>query len=212
MRTTTQDPLAEKYYDISPYAWCANNPVNLVDPDGKKTRIYVETQGLGHTFITTGIGKETIVYTYGRYNGTYKDKVFLESTSPIGDGVLLIKRDVDALNYLKEENDKNVKIYELLNINDSDIDLIFTNLFDSSDKIPLKYPDSGKIIDVYNLLTNNCTTKVLDVVNTLDEDFNVNTFVPFFLNTWLHIKTMENESEIKKINFNDILKEYDTKE
>ena len=35
MRTTTQDPLAEKYYDISPYAWCANNPVNLVDPDGK---------------------------------------------------------------------------------------------------------------------------------------------------------------------------------
>ena len=36
MRTTTQDPLAEKYYDISPYAWCANNPVNLVDPDGRK--------------------------------------------------------------------------------------------------------------------------------------------------------------------------------
>ena len=35
MRTTTQDPLAEKYYDISPYAWCTNNPVNLVDPDGK---------------------------------------------------------------------------------------------------------------------------------------------------------------------------------
>ena len=35
MRTTTQDPLAEKYYDISPFAWCANNPVNLVDPDGK---------------------------------------------------------------------------------------------------------------------------------------------------------------------------------
>ena len=35
MRTTTQEPLAEKYYDISPYAWCANNPVYLVDPDGK---------------------------------------------------------------------------------------------------------------------------------------------------------------------------------
>ncbi len=36
MRTTTIDPLAEKYYDISPYAWCANNPVRFVDPDGKK--------------------------------------------------------------------------------------------------------------------------------------------------------------------------------
>ena len=33
-RWTTPDPLAEKYYPISPYAYCAGNPVNLVDPDG----------------------------------------------------------------------------------------------------------------------------------------------------------------------------------
>ena len=44
MRTTTQDPLAEKYYDISPYAWCANNPVNLVDPDGKDI-FYIDHRG-----------------------------------------------------------------------------------------------------------------------------------------------------------------------
>jgi RHS repeat-associated protein len=35
MRTTTMDPLAEKYYSISPYAWCGNNPVRFVDPDGR---------------------------------------------------------------------------------------------------------------------------------------------------------------------------------
>ena len=34
-RFTQIDPLAEKYYWISPYAYCANNPVNAVDPDGK---------------------------------------------------------------------------------------------------------------------------------------------------------------------------------
>ena len=33
-RWTTMDPLAEKYYSISPYAYCGNNPVNLIDPDG----------------------------------------------------------------------------------------------------------------------------------------------------------------------------------
>ncbi len=33
--TTTQDPLAEKYYSISPYTWCAGNPVRFVDPSGK---------------------------------------------------------------------------------------------------------------------------------------------------------------------------------
>ncbi len=35
MRSMTMDPLAEKYYSISPYAWCGNNPVNFVDPDGR---------------------------------------------------------------------------------------------------------------------------------------------------------------------------------
>ena len=27
--------MAEKYYNISPYAYCDNNPVNFVDPDGE---------------------------------------------------------------------------------------------------------------------------------------------------------------------------------
>ena len=35
MRTTTPDPHAENYYNISPYAWCGNNPVNRVDLDGR---------------------------------------------------------------------------------------------------------------------------------------------------------------------------------
>ena len=29
------DPLCEKYYNVSPYAYCANNPVNAVDLDGR---------------------------------------------------------------------------------------------------------------------------------------------------------------------------------
>ena len=32
------DPLAEKYYHINPYLYCAGNPVNYVDPDGKEVR------------------------------------------------------------------------------------------------------------------------------------------------------------------------------
>lgn len=31
---TAVDPLAEKYYSISPYAYCGGNPVNRFDPDG----------------------------------------------------------------------------------------------------------------------------------------------------------------------------------
>ena len=38
------DPLAEKYYGISPYAFCNNNPVNFVDPDGM--RIFITNNGI----------------------------------------------------------------------------------------------------------------------------------------------------------------------
>lgn len=33
-RFTSIDPLCEKYYHISPYAYCGNNPINRIDPDG----------------------------------------------------------------------------------------------------------------------------------------------------------------------------------
>ena len=43
-RWFAQDPLAEKYYGISPYAFCNNNPVNYVDPDVRKLRVASEYQ------------------------------------------------------------------------------------------------------------------------------------------------------------------------
>jgi len=33
---TTMDPLAEKYYGVSPYAYCAGNPVKYLDPSGRR--------------------------------------------------------------------------------------------------------------------------------------------------------------------------------
>ena len=40
------DPMADKYPSISPYAYCAWNPVKLVDPDGQE--IYVHYKGVDY--------------------------------------------------------------------------------------------------------------------------------------------------------------------
>ena len=37
---TTMDPLCEKYYSISPYTYCANDPMKYIDKDGKRPSIY----------------------------------------------------------------------------------------------------------------------------------------------------------------------------
>jgi len=54
-RWTGPDDLREKYYSISPYAYCLNNPVKFIDPDGKivrdeKGNIVYATNGQTATF------------------------------------------------------------------------------------------------------------------------------------------------------------------
>ena len=46
-RTTTMDPLAEKYYSTSPYTWCLNNPIKYIDPDGNNPIYDTEGNFLG---------------------------------------------------------------------------------------------------------------------------------------------------------------------
>jgi RHS repeat-associated protein len=58
---TTVDPLAEKYYSISPYAYCADNPIQFIDPNGEEIWIYYQDQN----------GKEQkVLYSEGmKYKG-----------------------------------------------------------------------------------------------------------------------------------------------
>ena len=43
IRFTTMDPLAEKYYSISPYAYCLNNPIRFIDYNGEAPGDYFKT-------------------------------------------------------------------------------------------------------------------------------------------------------------------------
>lgn len=71
-RFTQIDPLAEKYYGISPYVYCVNGPVNSIDPDGRST--WVANQGDGTYRVVGGdlMDNDRNIYVYSQdNNGSY---------------------------------------------------------------------------------------------------------------------------------------------
>ena len=59
------DPLAEKYPSFSPYVYCANNPINAIDPDGRDIIVLRNSNGAhgtGHGAILVGDNKNGWTY------------------------------------------------------------------------------------------------------------------------------------------------------
>ncbi len=81
---TSIDPLSEKYYSISPYAYCNNNPVNLVDPEGRD--IYRIDRKTGYIYLM-----ERTSHKYDQI-GNYKKNgdLYLLKTNRRGQGKMLI--------------------------------------------------------------------------------------------------------------------------
>ena len=165
-RWTASDPLSEKYYGISPYVYCLGNPIVNIDVKGDSVRVYIETVGLGHTWISAGEGDEMVVYTYGRYDHTYKGNALSD-----GPGVLvrLSGDKAKEFNDYKQSEGK-MSIFTLTDVKDNDIMNIANELFDSSGQLPSerskRYANDtdAHIIDEYSLLNNNCTTFVSDLI------------------------------------------------
>jgi hypothetical protein len=74
-RFTTIDPLCEKYYWISPYVYCNNNPIRFIDPDGRD----VKPAGIAElTMMQNTLPKEARDYVQLDKNGLI-DKALLNS-------------------------------------------------------------------------------------------------------------------------------------
>ena len=68
------DPMADKYPNISPYAYCSWNPVLLVDPDGEKPRLKFHGQNSMTTFeniVNSGLGGQFYANLTKNGNGSY---------------------------------------------------------------------------------------------------------------------------------------------
>ena len=88
------DPMADKYPSLSPYAYCAWNPIRLVDPDGED--IYWLDVTTGSLTLSQRTKDKTDKIIAGSYQGIGRAKSFEEKASiTFSKGVLDGKKNKD---------------------------------------------------------------------------------------------------------------------
>ncbi|MDR0561004.1 MAG: hypothetical protein LBG92_12645 [Prevotellaceae bacterium] len=204
----------ERARSVCYYAYCSNSPIKYVDPDGKEPRIYVEIQGFGHAFVTVNNGDNTVVYTYGRYGELGKDKSSARSTTPIGEGVLIRLTGNEAKQFIKDQMLSNEAVaFGFVNGSDELVAKHFDDMFNGSDKIPTtgKYKDNenARVVDIYNLFTNNCVTTSVDGVQSgVKQDLKLDNLKgPMALKDVLNVQAGKENSGVTKVPYEEVKKE-----
>lgn len=99
IRFTTMDPLAEKYYSISPYAYCGNNPINAVDLNGAS--IYMLFYSTGNQRISQDGDEEFRAAAYTRKYDIEHSKGFNKNRDIV---LVLPFDDITKLSQIVEDN------------------------------------------------------------------------------------------------------------
>ena len=97
------DPMVDKYPNLSPYTYCAGNPVRLVDPDGREIGDFFDQYGryLGHD----GINDNNVYIISDYYSQTYiKDRHRNKQTTNVNDKNIKVKQ-ITQYKYLKKAYD-----------------------------------------------------------------------------------------------------------
>lgn len=122
------DPLCEKYYSTSPYAYCMNNPVRFIDSDGKQVRYRDENDN-------------DYVYYKGRFHKIHYDKdgnfLYMEDKAAKPSNEFM-RQVLGALN--KMRNSKNSAVREvfskLTDMNTKSTHTIFEDHEGRSESVP----------------------------------------------------------------------------
>lgn len=171
-RFTTIDPMAEKYYSISSYVYCNNNPVNRIDPTGK-TDYHILANGqikrtgkindnIDRLFAANGEyvevhNKQLLKGLIKNMGGDYYSRRFYQETSNIEDATSLFK-------FASDNTEKEWKLDIYKDDNGEKTAVVATDLNKSAVSITNKYKDDHanvksktKIVDIHSHPDENGT-------------------------------------------------------
>ena len=201
-RWTTPDPLADKYYSVSPYAFCNNNPVNFIDPDGRdgiyinfpdyKINVGIQIPYLGHSGVLLIENKTgfTKYYEYGRYDEENLGMV-RNITVPnvvIGENGMPTEESLNAsLKVISEKSGHGGRIEGAYVKSDEfhKMNNYAQSIMDEKDNVNR---------ETYDLLNKNCSTFAEDVLkqdNTINESVKKSVInIPnFIIKKWQNLFT-----------------------
>lgn len=208
LQSMSIDPHCEKYYSISPYAYCMNNPIKYIDPNGKDAVLVVfpdykistpigKMGNLGHAGVLlinnkTGLTK---YYEYGRYDKEGKGEVRNIKISNVKidkNG----KPTTESLNKVMGELSKKAGQNGRI-----DGAYIESDKFENMDKYATikENENSNPSRKTYSLTGNNCGTFAADVVN---QDENVNKKAPIIVDPRPNSIVEEYQDKFKTITYN----------
>jgi len=107
MRFTTPDPLQEKYPHLSPYSYCANNPVRIVDLKGNDIYYFDQSGNYTHKDIKDGDNRICVITKEKVNDQILTHQNFYELADPINDGKMIDKGLITHLEFVSEEDIKN---------------------------------------------------------------------------------------------------------
>ena len=103
-RWLSQDPLAEKYCSVSPYAFCNNNPVNIIDPDGMDWYIFSSSGQYMEKVKMEGQHRIAIHSTETLESGdTYDHYRFVDFADPENDPQSIDNGEIDKITEISED-------------------------------------------------------------------------------------------------------------
>jgi len=174
-RFTSVDPKAEKYYSISPYVYCLDNPLKYVDPRGDTVRVYTETEDWGHTWISVGEGDDMVIYSFNPAT-TKKGKRGKGEIEAFADGSLFVMKgeEAKAYNERKSKVKGGMHISVITDVTDEKMTEVVNDYIKNKTTLYRESEDGQKTTyktnELYKAATNNCTTFASDMLNSAGSD------------------------------------------